>query len=255
MRDLESCTRLRERLKKIQEMELSSVLHKNNLSELGQKDSRSSEDPVLAPDIIINIVPSKNVASSYELVLQESIEDIENNSADPTSSSDTALTSADTALTSADTAPASNTNLLNPPKKLCENILFRIFLTSLLLIICSPFIICNFYFAETDVSCVNEETGLGLTFRTIFIIDASLSIAFVFLIGLINDELYSVCSTFFYNLFNFIWLIIECIIFFSFMNSGRLCNHSVYTYIMTSLIMKIIGQGVLTLKFICGSSE
>ena len=244
-------------------MELPSIQHKNNLSKLEQTDSRSSEVPVLAPDIIINIVPSKNTASSYELVLQESIEDIENNSADPISSSDPVLvsvepspvSSSDPALVSVDPAPISNTNLPNLPKKLCENILFRIFLTSLLLIICSPFIICNFYFAETDVSCVNEETGLGLTFRTIFIIDASLSIAFVSLIGLINDELYSVCSTFFYNLFNFIWLIIECIIFFSFMNSGRLCNHSVYTYIMTSLIMKIIGQGVLTLKFICGSSE
>jgi hypothetical protein len=168
-------------------------------------------------------------------------------------SADAALVRADAALVRADAAPS--TILPQASKKLCENILFRILLASLLLIICSPFIICNFYFAETDVSCVNEEAGLGLTFRTLFIIDASLSIAFVSLIGLINDEVYTACSTSIYYLFNFIWLIIECIIFFSFMNGGRSCNHSVYAYIMTSLIMKIIGQGIVVLKFICGSNN
>jgi hypothetical protein len=122
----------------------------------------------------------------------------------------------------------------------------------MLLIICSPFIICNFYFAETDVSCVNEDSGFGLTFHTLFIVDASLSIVFVTLIGLINNEVYTVCSTLIYNLFNLIWLIIECIIFFSFMNGGRLCNHSVYAYIMTILILNMIGKGILVLKFIFG---
>ena len=246
------------RLKKIQEMEHPKALKEDKTSDIEivgsiyeNTISSSDEDPISSPEIIIiNVVPSENTGPTYETVLLKSAEqDIETNSSNIaiiTSSDSAIITSSDSAITSSEQ---------KEPKKFCKDALLRILLAILMLVICSPFIICNFFFATTDVSCINENSGLGLPFRTLLIVDASLVIIYIFLLVIIYNELYTACSTVIYNLFNFVWLIIECIIFFSFMNGGRLCNHSVYTYIITILILKIIGQGILVLKFIFGSNK
>jgi hypothetical protein len=115
-----------------------------------------------------------------------------------------------------------------------------------------PFIICNFYFAATDTSCVHQTTpDFKLPYSTILIVDAVLTIAFLLGIVVIRDKYLGMFLFVMYQIFVSIWTIILCIVFFSFMNIGKDCSRPVYTYILTTLILKLIGQ----LNLICQSSK
>jgi len=115
-----------------------------------------------------------------------------------------------------------------------------------------PFIICNFYFALTDTFCVNQATSdFNLPYSVIMITDAVLTIAFLLGIVVIRDKYLGMFLFVMYQIFVSIWTIISCIVFFSFMNIGKDCSRPVYTYILTTLILKLIGQ----LNLICQSPK
>jgi hypothetical protein len=115
-----------------------------------------------------------------------------------------------------------------------------------------PFIICNLYFATTDESCVHQATSdFNLPYSTILIVDAVLNIALLLGIVVIRDKYLGMFLFVMYQIFVFIWTIISCIVFFSFMDVGKDCSRPVYTYILTTLILKLIGQ----LNLICQSPK
>jgi hypothetical protein len=106
-----------------------------------------------------------------------------------------------------------------------------------------PLIVCNFYFAITDNTCVHQTTSdFKLPYSTILIVDAVLSILFLLGIVVISDQCITMLLLIVYQIFVLIWTIIACIVFFSFMAVGKDCSRPVYTYILTTLILKLIGQ-------------
>jgi hypothetical protein len=133
-----------------------------------------------------------------------------------------------------------------------SNIGSKICIIICMTILLCPFIICDFYYALTDTSCVNQAyERIHLTMRTYLLVNASLGliiISFINITILLCDfdhlEIDSniLCLKLFdyiYKLFTLAWIIVGCVIFWRFMDTSK-CDTSVYNYLMARFIISII---------------
>ncbi len=124
----------------------------------------------------------------------------------------------------------------------------------IVLLLCSPIIICDVYFAYTDETCVNEyPANLELNLKHYLFISA--------LSTFININMYMLFIKYFvrseYNknllwvlsvgvfisllaLFSLIWNILGAVIFWGSIYATNHCNKQVSTYIFVSLIIKFV---------------
>ena len=137
--------------------------------------------------------------------------------------------------------------------------MFMLFIISIFTI---PFVICDFYFAYNDDSCINEKAGqLAVNLFTYLVVDGIFGA-----IGLIV-WLQVICTsdftrntdrslmnlitvfllTFVGSLFGIAWTITGAIIFWSLIDND-LCDKGIYNYVFAQLIIKLIGYGIGILK-------
>lgn len=142
-----------------------------------------------------------------------------------------------------------NSNDMNEQKDVLDY--YKIMMIIIQLIFCGPFIICNLYYAYTDTSCVHKNNdNLQVNLFTYLVVDGLLSgivllmiiIYIIFMnIEKVNNKdnyLLSLLERLF-KIFTFAWTIVGAIIFWGNDNSNS-CDQSVYNYIFTILIIKLI---------------
>lgn len=150
--------------------------------------------------------------------------------------------------------PLDNPRSLDPV--CCFKTAFILFFTAL----CSPFIICDLYYAYTDTSCVHNATK-HTTVNLFSYLAVSgffnLSVLLVYICGFcsLSSEdgatcFILVCSFLqqFFLLFSLSWVMVGAVVFWSEIDNSS-CSSPVYNYMMASLIIKLAGM------FIVGCAE
>ena len=124
----------------------------------------------------------------------------------------------------------------------------------IILILCSPIIICDVYFAYTDDTCVNEyPANLELNLKHYLFISAlstfiNINMYMLFIKYFVkteyNKNLFWVLSVGVFisllALFSLIWNILGAVIFWGSIYATNHCSKQVSTYIFISLIIKFV---------------
>jgi hypothetical protein len=124
----------------------------------------------------------------------------------------------------------------------------------IILILCSPMIICDVYFAYTDETCVNEyPANLELNLKHYLFISAlstfiNINMYMLFIKYFVkteyNENLFWVLSVGVFisllALFSLIWNILGAVIFWGSIYATNHCSKQVSTYIFVSLIIKFV---------------
>jgi hypothetical protein len=124
----------------------------------------------------------------------------------------------------------------------------------IILLLCSPIIICDVYFAYTDETCVNEyPANLELNLKHYLFISAlstfiNINMYMLFIKYFVkteyNKNLFWVLSVGVFisllALFSLIWNILGAVIFWGSIYSTNHCSKQVSTYIFVSLIIKFV---------------
>ena len=122
------------------------------------------------------------------------------------------------------------------------------------LIICSPIIICDVYFAYNDNTCVNEyPANLELNLKQYLFISAlstfiNINVYMLFIKIFVRDEyVQNMCCVFSIGifisllaLFALIWNILGAVIFWGSIYATNHCSKQVSTYIFVTLIIKFV---------------
>jgi hypothetical protein len=122
------------------------------------------------------------------------------------------------------------------------------------LILCSPIIICDVYFAYTDETCVNEyPANLELNLKHYLFISAlstfiNINMYMLFIKYFVKDDynknlLWVLSVGVFISLlalFSLIWNILGAVIFWGSIYTTNHCSKQVSTYIFVSLIIKFV---------------
>ena len=122
------------------------------------------------------------------------------------------------------------------------------------LLICSPIIICDVYFAYTDNTCVNEyPANLELNLKQYLFISAlstfiNINVYMLFINIFVRDEyVQNICCVFSIGLFisllalfALIWNILGAVVFWGSIYATNHCSKQVSTYIFVSLIIKFV---------------
>lgn len=139
-------------------------------------------------------------------------------------------------------------------EKTTETII-KILITIIIVIICSPIIICDLYFGLNDNSCVEEyPPSLSINLKTYMIVSALVGISGLTLlitsscfISSDNSDAYNSCIiavislfSLIFSVFHLIWNILGGVVFWSFAYKNNLCDKNVSTYLFISLILKYI---------------
>jgi hypothetical protein len=137
--------------------------------------------------------------------------------------------------------------------------LFILFIISICIV---PFVVCDFYYAYRDNSCVHEPAGkLDVNLFTYLVVDgifgAIVAVVWFLLICTTNftgqDELNlgnwigATLITGIGTIFGIAWTITGAIIFWSLIDND-LCDKGIYNYVFAQLIIKLIGYGIGILK-------
>jgi hypothetical protein len=124
----------------------------------------------------------------------------------------------------------------------------------IILLLCSPIIICDVYFAYTDETCVNEyPANLELNLKQYLFISAlstfiNINAYMLFIKYFVrteyNNNLFWVLSVGVFisllALFSLIWNILGAVIFWGSIYATNHCSKQVSTYIFVSLIIKFV---------------
>jgi hypothetical protein len=124
----------------------------------------------------------------------------------------------------------------------------------IILLLCSPIIICDVYFAYTDETCVNEyPANLELNLKHYLFISAlstfiNINMYMLFIKYFVkteyNKNLFWVLSVGVFisllALFSLIWNILGAVIFWGSIYATNHCSKQVSTYIFVSLIIKFV---------------
>ena len=139
-------------------------------------------------------------------------------------------------------------------QKTTETII-KILMTIIIVMICSPIIICDLYFGLNDNSCVEEyPPSLSINLKTYMMVSALVGISALTLlitsscfISSENSDAYNSCIidvislfSLIFMVFHLIWNILGGVVFWSFAYKNNLCDKNVSTYLFISLIMKYI---------------
>ena len=139
-------------------------------------------------------------------------------------------------------------------EKTTETII-NLLLTIIIVMICSPIIICDLYFGLNDNSCVEEyPPSLSINLKTYMIVSALVGISALTLLitsscflSSENSDAYNSCIlaiislfSLIFSVFHLIWNILGGVVFWSFAYKNNLCDKNVSTYLFISLIMKYI---------------
>lgn len=138
-------------------------------------------------------------------------------------------------------------------------------------ILAIPFIVCNLYYSTNDESCVNiYPNNLSISYADCLITDGIFGIFqymwFIhvilstnntkvinnFMMGKTNNPYMWVMIQVF-KLFGLSWTLVESILFWGYIHDK--CDTNVYTYIKTTLIIRYVSYGILTLNKIFGKDD
>ena len=118
---------------------------------------------------------------------------------------------------------------------------------------CSPFIICDLYYAYTDDSCVhNPAKHLSVNLYDYLLVSGYFGVAicamYVISIScLSSNENQNLCVlmvastiSYLYAMFSRSWVIVGAVIFWSEIDNSS-CSKSTYSYVMASIIIRLVG--------------
>jgi hypothetical protein len=139
--------------------------------------------------------------------------------------------------------------------KLCFSLIF--------IAICSPFIICDLYYAYTDDSCVHNPTKhLSIGLYDYLMVSGYFGVAMcavyiISMLSLTTSEDTNKCIlmittaiSYLYTMFSISWVIVGAVIFWSEIDNST-CSKSTYSYVMASIIIRLIGIFVV----VCANSK
>jgi hypothetical protein len=135
-----------------------------------------------------------------------------------------------------------------------ERIEIQIFIKLIAIVItvvlCSPIIICDIYFAVNDNTCVNNDVkNIDLTLKDYLMVSGIYNLfmlifcIFSIIIKLKIDciEGIKILDNLNLNIFNEIWNIVGAILFWGLMNTDE-CSRTTYNYVYATLIIKLISM-------------
>ena len=120
------------------------------------------------------------------------------------------------------------------------------------IVLLSPFIICDLYFAFNSISCQHVETPIGITLTT-WLLTAGFSlvgliVTFALGLGVIaccgcdkDSMILFVPIQWAFSLFSFAWLIVGCVLFWRYLDPSGDCARDVSDYMWARLIIGLIG--------------
>ena len=138
----------------------------------------------------------------------------------------------------------------------------KLFILFIIAICIVPFVVCNFYYAYSDNSCVHEKAGkLEVNLFNYLVVDgifgAIVAIVWFLLIYTTNftgqgelnlgNWIGATLITGIGTIFGIAWTITGAIIFWSLIDND-LCDKGIYNYVFAQLIIKLIGYGIGILK-------
>lgn len=140
-----------------------------------------------------------------------------------------------------------------------ENILIKCLATSLVIVMCSPVIIADLYYAYSDNSCVYiRHDALDLTMKQYLLVGgySNISILLISLYYMVSYRYrdqhariylntFSYTISYLGNVFNLIWDILGGVIFWDAVYKSGLCSKNITQYLFTSLIIKYAGSFML----------
>ena len=134
----------------------------------------------------------------------------------------------------------------------------KMFIMLIISVFIIPFVVCNFYYAYSDKSCVHEKPGkLDVNLFNYLVVDGIFGavVAIVWFLVICTsdftaDSELSVRNWFIVflikclgTLFGLAWTITGAIIFWSLIDN-ELCDKGIYNYVFAQLIIKLIGYGI-----------
>ncbi len=121
--------------------------------------------------------------------------------------------------------------------------------TVTVLMLITPFIICDLYFAYNNISCQHDPNPIGFSLSTWLAVSGWSMVGFLglFLLLLIclgckpKGAIPVVVLQYGYSLFAFAWLIVGCVMFWRYLDPSGNCNHDVSNYMWARLIIGLVG--------------
>jgi len=138
--------------------------------------------------------------------------------------------------------------------------MFMLFIISIFTI---PFIICDFYFAYNDDSCINENAGqLAVNLFTYLVVDGIFgAVGLIVWLQIIHNSDFTrnnnvslvklitvFLLTFVGSLFGIAWTITGAIIFWDLIDN-ELCDKGIYNYVFALIIIKLVGNMIYLVKY------
>lgn len=121
-----------------------------------------------------------------------------------------------------------------------------------LIAICSPFIICDLYYAYTDDTCVHNPTKhLSIGLYDYLIVSGYFGVAMcvLYVVGMLcmtANENTNMCVLMFVSMINYLyfmfstaWVIVGAVIFWGEIDNSS-CSRGTYSYVMASVIIRLI---------------
>jgi len=138
-----------------------------------------------------------------------------------------------------------------------SSITLKMIIITVFTIISSPFIICDFYFALTDTSCVNQNfQQININMRTYLLVSAIINLCVVMIYNLsilcfvenVNNGVLLFLKIFetLVKIFTVSWLIVGCVMFWSFMDTS-ICAKNVHSYLLARFIIMLVSVGMSVL--------
>ena len=143
--------------------------------------------------------------------------------------------------------------LIKKDDDICMKICVSIFVT----LICSPFAICDLYYATTDTTCVTQsqrDHNLNIILQSYLLASGiitfvliGISNVYVFTIDLNskdnnNDDIIICCgavSSWILRVFNLAWLILGCVLFWGYTDIST-CSQTVHDYLFARFIIFLV---------------
>ncbi len=117
------------------------------------------------------------------------------------------------------------------------------------LMLITPFIICDLYFAYNDISCQHDSNPIGFNLSTWLAVSGWSMVGFLGLFGILlicvgckpKGSIPVVILQYAYSLFAFAWLIVGCVMFWRYLDPSGNCNSNVSNYMWARLIIGLVG--------------
>lgn len=135
---------------------------------------------------------------------------------------------------------------------------------TIMIALCSPLIVCDFYYALTDKSCVNQsfdqlDVNMYVYLMVNAIIGVIMTAVYSYIILFVNieytigeNEVSFMMYISFHNLMKLFitsWSVVGAVIFWKYMDTTQ-CNNSVYNYLGARIIIQLVavGMGIVSSK-------